>query len=221
MPQFKPQVDYHTALVQYVGAAHAESNTDMYYARQVVEALERIHDTTFRLSALPIAGRVPQHAQHLLKEATRCYFFGLELGCFALCRANLKSSLYARVGETELAAEIARHPRRGKLENLINATQRLTCLDAQYASTAHAIRRAANDVLHGTGETPMKRWTFNVMCARFWSNFSQSSVHSRPTVELASGCGLDRLRRLAAHPRCYAARAPRPKRRQNRRRIVR
>ena len=38
-PGFKAQVDYHSALVEYVGAPSAQSNTDMYYAQQLVEIL--------------------------------------------------------------------------------------------------------------------------------------------------------------------------------------
>lgn len=59
-------------------------NTDLHYALELVNALERISKVTFVFTSPPIRTHAGAGVVALLKEATRAYLFGLVRSCVAV-----------------------------------------------------------------------------------------------------------------------------------------
>ena len=112
-------------------------NTEFHYAFEVVRVLARLNKKTFELEAPPIGGLAPPSVVSYLRESTRCWLYGFYGACVALNRACLEDALKAR-----LSSE-------GELLNLITWARRNRVLDDRMEATAHTVRKAGNDFLHG------------------------------------------------------------------------
>jgi hypothetical protein len=126
-------------------------NTEVHYALQLMDVLERLREHTFRLPALPILKRASEEAIGLLAEATKCYLYGFHKASVALCRAALERFLKERVAAEAVEQQRREQPKKGELEVLINAAGRAQLLDSELVRMAHGVRVRANDVLHATG----------------------------------------------------------------------
>ena len=128
----------------------AVDNTEFYYTFDFVRTLSRIHKRSFGFVPMVLEGKAPARVSECLREATRCYYLRLNLGCMALCRVCLEASLKHYVSDREVCAAKQPNPKKGDLQLRIQFAQRMGCLDSCHASVAEEIRRRGNDVLHGT-----------------------------------------------------------------------
>ncbi len=125
-------------------------NTEFHYAMQLLEILPAMPRRSFELATLPLLGHASEELVDLLHEATRAHLMGLHTACVAVCRAALERALAECVPPAFVAKQRELWPRRGRLENLINAAAAAKLLDQGLIDFAHGLRGRANDVLHGT-----------------------------------------------------------------------
>jgi hypothetical protein len=135
--------------------AWAELNTEFHYAVELVKVLKRLRDLTFDFSPPGIHGHAPEEAVFYLREATRCFLYGLFEASVALCRACLEEALDARLHASAQGIEaLMREPKqidgkkRGKLEVLIGAGTAAKILDCPLKDSASRIQKLGNTVMH-------------------------------------------------------------------------
>lgn len=149
----------HVALVEQATitrTAWAELNTEFHYAFQLVEVLKRLRGATFNYSPPGIHGRAPLEVVYYLREATRCFLYGLLEASVALCRACLEEALKTKLytsaqGIEMLMKEPKKNDRgrpRGDLERLISAAAGIQLLDGPSRILADRIRNHGNTVMH-------------------------------------------------------------------------
>ena len=135
----------------------AELSTEFHYALELVDMLKRLRETTFDFSPPGILGRAPDEVIFYLRQATRCFLYGLFEASVALARACVEEALKARLescgaGIAALMKETkktAKGESRGELERLISVAATIEILDGPSKFAAHRIRQHGNKVLHG------------------------------------------------------------------------
>lgn len=134
---------------RFLATANAAMNTEFHYALQLMDILKDMRQRTFLLVSLPIVERVSRELLGVLHEATRAHLLGLHSACIALCRAAMERALVERLPPASVVAQKDKWPKRGDVENLINAATELQLLDQKLGDMAHRLRMRANKVLHG------------------------------------------------------------------------
>jgi len=129
--------------------AWAELNTDFHYAHELVKVLGRLREVTFNLSPPAIIGRAPAEVVFYLRQATRCFLYGLYRACL---EEALKAKLYASGRGIEALMnepkKTDRGERRGELERLISAAAEIGIIDGPSRVLAHRIRNHGNILMH-------------------------------------------------------------------------
>jgi hypothetical protein len=118
--------------------------------------LKRLRDVTFNFSAPGIHGRSPEEVVFYLREATRCFLYGLFEASVALCRACLEEALKAKLHATgQGIAALMKEPKktdtgkaRGELDRLISAAASVQILDGAFTLSARHIQNHGNTVMH-------------------------------------------------------------------------
>jgi hypothetical protein len=134
----------------------AELRTEFHYARELVKMLERLRDVTFNFSAPGIHGRAPEEVVFYLREATRCFLYGLLEASVALCRACLEEALKSKLlANGQGIAALMKEPKktdrgaaRGELDRLIRAAAGIKILDGPHTLSADRIRSHGNLLMH-------------------------------------------------------------------------
>ena len=150
----EPQFDGLARQVALNAREGAYANAELHYALELAKVLGRIRKKTFVLSAPPIRGKVPEKIIWYLGEATRCFLYGLQRACIALCRACLEEALKVRVmaskeGTHSLRQYRQSHPGKGELECLMAVARAQGYLeDDIWFDQADAIRKEGNRILH-------------------------------------------------------------------------
>jgi hypothetical protein len=125
-------------------------NAEFHYAMQLMDVLREMRRRSFELVTLPLLGHASEQLIDLLHEATRAHLFGLHSASLALCRAVLERALREKVPVAAVQKERDRSPKRGDLENLINAAATTRLFDSYLTSLAHGLRIRANAIMHGS-----------------------------------------------------------------------
>jgi hypothetical protein len=134
----------------------AELKTEFHYARELVKVLKRLREVTFDFSPPGILGRATEEVVFYLRQATRCFMYGLYESSVALCRACLEEALKAKPYASGQGIEaLMKEPKkteggrtRGELERLISAAAGVMILDGPSKMLAHRIRDHGNTVMH-------------------------------------------------------------------------
>lgn len=118
---------------------------DDYWAEEMLQRVPKMVKRTLLLDELllPEACRVPLEVTVYMREATRCFIFGLWQSAIAMARAALEKGLQDTLGSN------------AKLAQLIQDATQLGRLQGNIEEMATEVRKAGNDVLHGepaTGE---------------------------------------------------------------------
>jgi hypothetical protein len=114
---------------------------DYLYTTEMLNRIPKMVGRTLRFSSL-VVSELPSTTTNLyLREATRCFVFGLWRGCMALCRSALEHGLRKQVTKKMGQAPSA-------LTDLIKVATQLGLLDDAHATLAHRIRKIGNEVLH-------------------------------------------------------------------------
>lgn len=132
-------------------------NTDLHYALELVNALQRISTVTFVLTSPPIRTHAGAGVVALLKEATRAYLLGLVRSCVAVCRALLESALQELLTASEREEARGLAPK-GELEAMIDVAREKGYLSETNFIKAHAIRKAGNRALHRAAPNDTAAW---------------------------------------------------------------
>jgi hypothetical protein len=135
----------------------AYTNTELHYAFELLDVLQRIRENTFVFTAPPIKGIAGTDVVALLREATRAYLFRLQRSSVSLCRALIEAALRERVDPSELLNERFQS-KKGEVECLINVAARRRILTQELSGRAHRIRIAGNRALHGPEPTDTEAW---------------------------------------------------------------
>ena len=151
----EPSAEEMTEVARLTATENAYMNTDFYYALELTHVLERIREKTFLLANVPMRGQLPEDVLKLMGEATRAYLFKLNRSCVSLCRALLEASLDDLVEKSELLSQRWR-TKKGELECLIDLG--VAPLGPRALATAHRIRKAGNDAMHGDGPPDETAW---------------------------------------------------------------
>lgn len=151
----EPSAEEMTETARLTATENAYMNTDFYYAFELTNILDRIRDRTFLLGNVPLRGRLPEAVSKLMGEATRAYLFRLNRSCVSLCRALLEAALGEIVDQSALLNE-RWQTKKGDLECLVNLG--VASFGARAVDTAHQIRKAGNDALHGPEPTDEAAW---------------------------------------------------------------
>jgi hypothetical protein len=133
-------------------------NTNLHYALQLTDVLERISRVSFVFDSPGIKTRADPGVIQLLREATRAYLFGLNRSCLCVCRALLEAALRDGVSNRELLEERNAAGKKGELECLIAIAAERGRLPSHLLARAHAVRRAGNRALHGTRPNDDAAW---------------------------------------------------------------
>jgi len=134
----------------------AELKTEFHYARELVKMLKRLRDVTFNFSAPGIHGQAPEEVVFYLREATRCFLYGLLEASVALGRACLEEALKSKLLATgQGIAALMKEPKktdrgaaRGELDRLIRAAAGIKILDGPHTQLADRIRSHGNLLMH-------------------------------------------------------------------------
>lgn len=73
--------------------------TELYYAFELMKALARIRERSLPLAAPAIVGTASAATVRYLREATRCYLYGLHIGAVAVSRACMEEALRSRIDQ--------------------------------------------------------------------------------------------------------------------------
>jgi hypothetical protein len=115
---------------------------DQFYAREVVSHLPDMVERLSRLRPI-LVGRLPDRRLTIyLREATRCFVYGLFQGSIALSRAALEAGLNRHV-ELKLGSL----PQM-ELKEIIEKAARFKLISGGTADLAQRVRKLANQVLH-------------------------------------------------------------------------
>jgi hypothetical protein len=134
----------------------AELRTEFHYAQELVKMLRRLRDVTYDLSPPGVLGRAPEEVLFYLRQATRCFMYGLFEASVAICRAcldeALKKSLHSsKEGIRALMKEpkkTVKGTARGELDILISAAAEAEILDGPRKESARRIQNLGNTVMH-------------------------------------------------------------------------
>jgi hypothetical protein len=125
---------------------------DYQYTRRLLADVPRIVERTLRLSGLVAAGRSPSRKMEVyVREATRCYIFGLWAACVALSRAAVEHAIRERVADQLVGS-------RKKLSEMIEGARRFGVLDRMQAELATRVKLSGDTVLHGGSVTDRDAW---------------------------------------------------------------
>jgi hypothetical protein len=113
---------------------------DDYFARHLVDEVPAIVARILRFEPVVVPDVPTGPANVYLREAVRCYVFGLNQGAVTLARAAIEQGLRERVPYAGRE--------RWSLDELINAAARFKALDAAHLQMARDVQRWGNDVLH-------------------------------------------------------------------------
>jgi hypothetical protein len=133
------------------------NNTEIHYAFELLDILERVRANSFVFTSPPIKGIARQEVVALLREATRAYLFELRRSCVSLCRALVEAALRDCVNPSDLLNERWKS-KKGELECLINVAARCGVLTPKRCGQAHRVRQAGNNALHGGEPTDEATW---------------------------------------------------------------
>jgi len=125
-----------------------EDFLDEYYMRDLLNRVPKMVKRTAKLSTLPV-GKIPSGSTNAyLREATRTYVLGLWQASVSLSRAALEQGLQ----------EVTKSTSQQKLSELIEYASRLRLLTHQVARSAHAVKAAADQVLHRSPCNEHQAW---------------------------------------------------------------
>jgi len=147
------------------GAPEARMNTEFHYAFEMVGLLRRIAASTFLFVAPPVMGVATPAVVDVLREATRCFLFGLARPSIAACRTCLEAMLEDCVQREQVLQE-RWQSKGGELECLINAASRSGQLSKDLTDAAHFVRRTGNVAAHGGPCSDESTWDVLVQTRR-------------------------------------------------------
>lgn len=123
-----------------------EYSLDDLYSRYFLREVPKIVKRALKLEPLFIEKPIGERVEIYLREATRAYLFGLFQASIALARSALEESLKRHLKERGLPM-LAQSD---ELLALLRAAALSKLLDSSLLQSAHDVRKAANDVLHGS-----------------------------------------------------------------------
>ena len=132
-----------------------ETKEAAYEIAYAYEALNKLKDMVDRgqqaVQEKHLLPKVPRWVDKYMSEAASCFRYGFDLACVALCRSALEEALKGRLKEE--CGPKAIEPGKGRgdlgLEELIDKAVRCSVLDLHFRQSAHDIRKAGNECVHG------------------------------------------------------------------------
>jgi len=116
---------------------------DEYYCRDSLKNVPSIVERTLKLKHVSLSGISPSEFVYL-REAAKCYIYGLSNAAVALARAAMEECLDNKLAESrgrKLVEDL-------NLEFVIDDLARTKTLSREGRARAHKVRIAANQVLH-------------------------------------------------------------------------
>jgi hypothetical protein len=109
-------------------------------ARRMVKQVPRFVTRLMRFEPILVSALPQGPSNTYLREAVRCYVYGLNSGAVALARAAVEEALSERVSDVCGPGL--------KLDSLVDVAGRLGILDGVHRQMAGDVKRAGNSVLH-------------------------------------------------------------------------
>jgi hypothetical protein len=116
---------------------------DEFYCRDLLKVVPAIVERTVKLSHLTLSG-ISDSDFVYLREAAKCYIYGLPQAAVALARAALEDCIRKKFAKFWGRKTVAQQ----ELKELIDELQRTKGLSREGRILAHKVRDAANKVLH-------------------------------------------------------------------------
>ena len=129
---------------------YQEELAQIIIARRFTADLNNVTERLKLLRTIVLVGKPPVQVRVFLEESARCFLYGLFRSATALSRAALESALQHRLPASTLSAQRFEND---VLRRVIDAAAELGLISVDARDSAHRIRRAGNDAIHGRVST--------------------------------------------------------------------